>query len=230
MEKKNSENGEIIERSYEVDGHMYLINEIRNRDIERLSKIGALRNTKKVNYPELPPNSVAERLKAIGLYETRQKLDCYETIRNFAVWSDHSDIVSHSPFLFLISWLYDTAWCLSNTEYQDKHPRSTAIDVHSIVEKPHLYILARCGSGLSDQAAYSSIRMEDLQSIEPMTMSITAGIPRFHEFSEMCLFFTGDGPQRGVECGQQQGGNYACQCGVLYLFDLKMTIIAHAYM
>jgi hypothetical protein len=103
VEKKNSENGEIIERSYEVDGHMYLINEIRNRDIERLSKIGALRNTKKVNYPELPPNSVAERLKAIGLYETRQKLDCYETIRNFAVWSDHSDIVSHSHFLFLIS-------------------------------------------------------------------------------------------------------------------------------
>ena len=216
-EKVVGENGMVVSRDYVVSGRRYPINTIRQLETKRLLDAGVLRNTQILNYKQLEEEVIDERLRNIGEFhdedtieERRSKLEMYESTRSYAVWSDHSDIASHSHFLFMIHWIFDKSWCLSSEEYWEKYPRKRGTDVQSIVERPSLYMLARCGSGYDDQAAYSDIRLEDLLTVDAIMLQSNN---KAVKFSDKCRFFIGDGPQRQAEIGQQQGGHYSCPCG-----------------
>ena len=79
------------------------------------------------------------------------------------------------------------------------------IDVQSLVERPHVYILGRCGASKVEQLAYIKTRKACLQSLsEPVLTS--NGV----QITDIMRFFHGDGPQQEFEAGEQKGGNAGC--------------------
>jgi len=60
-----------------------------------------------------------------------------------------------------------------------------------------------------DQSAYNSTRVEDLQEIlNPISLEDGTF------FNDNLRIFSGDGPARQFEAGQQRGGHFPCLCGV----------------
>ena len=69
------------------------------------------------------------------------------------------------------------------------------------MEQPYVYILARSNSSVKDQLLYVPTRNEDLKELEkPVTL------PDGTEYKDVLRFFSGDGPARQLEAGQQGGG------------------------
>jgi hypothetical protein len=64
----------------------------------------------------------------------------------------------------MVSCIYDPAVFLTNEEYKSKYPHKKN-DVQSTIEKPHLYILGKCGSSDKDQLTYTETRLEDILEI-----------------------------------------------------------------
>lgn len=76
------------------------------------------------------------------------------------------------------------------------------VSIQSVVEKPYVYILARSGSTVKDQLMYVPTRLEDIRDLaEPIEMND-------REYMDQLRFFTGDGPARQLESGQQGGGEF----------------------
>ncbi|CAC5423340.1 unnamed protein product [Mytilus coruscus] len=64
------------------------------------------------------------------------------------------------------------------------------------------------GSKDTEQVSYTPTRTEDLEELRKGI--IFDGIP----YTFQLRFFSGDGPARQFEAGQQRGGNFSCLCGV----------------
>ena len=78
------------------------------------------------------------------------------------------------------------------------------VNVQSEVEKPKLYMLARCQSN-DNQLLYSDEWVEDLLEINtPITSSNGVLI------NDVMRIFKGDGPAAQLEAGHQKGGDYFC--------------------
>ena len=75
----------------------------------------------------------------------------------------------------------------------------------SLVEKPHVYILGRCGSSEVEQLAYINTRKACLHSLST-ALTASNGV----SITDIMRFFHGDGPQQEFEAGEQKGGNAGC--------------------
>lgn len=139
---------------------------------------------------------------------TKEDLKRLGKTRHLKIWHDHSDILNHTYISFMVSTLYDPNLYITNQEYCQKFPDRPPIDVQATVEKPHLYILDQSKSTDQDQLSYTLSRVEDLkQLVEPVEIG---GVPIF----DVMRVFSGDGPARKFEAGQQRGGNFSCLCGI----------------
>ena len=79
------------------------------------------------------------------------------------------------------------------------------VDVQFLVERPHVYILARCGSSEVDQLAYINTRKECMGGLENQ-MNTSNEV----KITDVVRLFHGDGPQQAYESGEQKGGNAGC--------------------
>ena len=79
------------------------------------------------------------------------------------------------------------------------------VDVQSLVERPQIYILARCGLSEAEQLTYIKTRKTCLESLGN-TVVTSSGV----EITDVMRFFHGDGPQQEFESGEQKGGNAGC--------------------
>ena len=77
--------------------------------------------------------------------------------------------------------------------------------MQSLVERPHVYILGRCGSSEVEQLAYINTRKACLQTLSA-TVTTLNGI----QINDVMRFFHGDGPQQEFEASEQKGGNAGC--------------------
>lgn len=75
-------------------------------------------------------------------------------------------------------------------------------NVAATVERPHLYILRRCGSKEVEQLAYIENRQECLDFL-PYQVETSDGV----KVNDVMRFFYGDGPEQHFESGEQRGGN-----------------------
>lgn len=142
------------------------------------------------------PNSNSNELKHL------------ERIRMLKFWHDHSDVLNHTFVSFMLSIIYDKALYLTNEEYKAKFPERSNLDVQSVVERPHLYILGRSKSTNDEQLSFVAERVKDLMNLVQPTC--IRGI----QITDELRIFSGDGPARQFEAGQQQGGNFSCICGI----------------
>ena len=78
------------------------------------------------------------------------------------MWHDGSTIRNHGHVLSMVAEVYDKA--IHYTDEEVLRNKGKKIDGQSTIEKPEIYILARCPSS-SKLTAYSETRMEDLKEL-----------------------------------------------------------------
>ena len=214
FEKVTFKNNELITEEVVIRGRMISLDEIRNDMLIAQKK--CMRLTTDSEFDQLDREAVKNRLKNIHEFQIEDNnktteelcntLKKYERSRNLMFWHDGSSLSSHGHILMLVSSIYDPAVYLTDDEYSAKY--SSKINVQSRVEKPHLYILARCPS-TDQQLLYTEERINDILKLkDPVTVD---GI----EINDTMRNFKGDHPASQFEAGQRKGGNYACHgCGI----------------
>ena len=117
----------------------------------------------------------------------------------------------------VVNTLYDKAIHLSDEEFEIIHGKK--IDVQGGVEKPDVYILARCPSD-EHQLMYSNIRNEDIRLLKyPINVE-------GYQLHDEVRFFHGDGPACETGADQQKNGNYPCWlCPANFNFSNKLEYL-----
>ena len=114
------------------------------------------------------------------------------------IWSHHSSVMNHGHILLTANAIYDPAFYFTSAELHGK-------DVQELVEKPHVYIMARCRDTTEDQLMYSESRLEDVRQLDIQLVSSQKA-----KIKDVCRFFHDDHPSQEVETGEQIGGGYRC--------------------
>lgn len=172
-------------------------------ETERQEKLGLLRLKTDSDYEEMSDAEVMENLAWIGIQpktddDIRNLLKYYQRTRSVKIWHDHSDLLNRSYISFMASFIYDKANYLTDEEFMTLRHSTKKVCVQSLVETPKLYILGQSPSTDKDQLSYIETRLEDLK--ECQVSKTTNGI----ELKNEIRFFSGDGPARQFESGQQR--------------------------
>ena len=164
-------------------------------------------------YAALTQDQVYNRLAQLGestnfsdtsnLSDAKEYLKYIERTRHLMLWADNSTLLNHGYLLLTVNVVYDEAFFFTDKEMEEQGKGN--IDVQSLVERPHVYILARCGSSEAEQLAYIDTRKACLESLSNK-MVTSSGI----EITDVMRLFHGDGPQQEFESGEQKGGNAGC--------------------
>ena len=100
-------------------------------------------------YEDMNREDVIVELKRIGEFnrdestdELRRQLKILQRTRHLILWHDTSTISNNSHLLMMVKCLYDPAIHYSDEEFKIKNKRT--VNVQSEIEKPYIYILARC--------------------------------------------------------------------------------------
>ncbi|VDI34881.1 Hypothetical predicted protein [Mytilus galloprovincialis] len=214
VKTKITDAGTLNQEKEQIYGRKIPMQHIRKSALEHQIQSGTLRFFTDEEYINISDQELRSRFLRIqeSIPENRENaisfLKSLERTRSIKLWHDHSDILNHSYVCFMLSWLYDTANYLTNQEYMEKYPERRPINVQAEVEKPKIYIFGQSGCKDEEQMTYVETRLEDLKDIDT---------PIEHDNYKIqdCLrLFSGDGPARQFEGGQQRGGNYPCLCGV----------------
>ena len=137
-------------------------------------------------------------------FETKERLKAMERKHHFTIWADNSTPFNHGHLLLTVNSVYDEALYFTNEEMKAKGKGD--IDVQAVVERPHVYILGRCGSCKVHQLAYINNRQAYLQNLD-IKITTSNGA----EITDIVHFFShGDGPEQQFEPGGQKGGNAGC--------------------
>ena len=203
--------GTLMEEYFTVSGRKIPLLDIRKNLLEQHEKEGLVRDHSDAHYEGMTDAELVNRLKELGELNkesegdmTRQELmKClkhWERTRHLIIWSDHSSIMNHGHILLTANVIYDPAFHYTSQELGGK-------DVQEIVEKPQIYLMARCRDTLEDQLLYSDTRLGDIRQLD-IAISSSHKVP----INDICRLFHGDHPSQEVETGEQIGGNYGC-CG-----------------
>ena len=142
--------------------------------------------------------------------ELRQHLKKCERTRHWLIWHDHSSIASSGFMLFLVREVFDPAVHLTSQEYKEKQG-GKGVNVLSVIEAPHLYMLGAAGAKDSDQLAFIPTRIECLKELHSTDVQASDETETI-ELREKMRFMNGDNPAVEFEDGTQKGGHFGC-CG-----------------
>ena len=105
-------------------------------------------------------------------------LKSHERTRHIMIWSDHSSIMNNGHILLTANAIYDPAFYSTSAELHGK-------DVQDLVEKPHIYIMARCKDTTKNQLMYSETRLEDVKQLDIQLLSRQNA-----RIKDVCRFFS----------------------------------------
>ena len=204
-------NGTLKKECFTVSGRKIPLVEIRKNLLDEHEKLGLVRDHSEAHYEAMTYEELEIRLKEIGEFKERPdsgmtreelvtSLKHWERTRHLMIWSDHSSVMNHGHILLTVNTIYDPAFYYTSQELGGK-------DVQEMVEKPQIYLMARCRDTIEDQLLYSDTRLEDIQHL---TTKITSSHNIF--ITDICRLFHGDHPSQEVESGEQVGGTFGC-CG-----------------
>ena len=72
--------------------------------------------------------------------------------------------MNHAHPLLTVSEIYDPTFYYTSEELHGKN-------VQELVQKPHIYIMAKCRDAIEDQLLYSETRLEDINELENQLLS-----------------------------------------------------------
>ena len=102
-----------------------------------------------------------------------------------------------------VTAVYDPEVSFRDKEFFEKKNKRL-ISIQDEVEKPFLYIMARCPSN-KQQFLYVEERIKDILNLNE-DLALPGGI----KIHDVFCFFKGDAPAHQFEVGHQKGGNYVC--------------------
>lgn len=190
------------------------LSEIRKRELQRCEQLGIVRAYSDAHYEGMSDEKVIECLMEIGecdkhfredltASQRKELLIKFQRTRHLMIWGDNSTILNHGHILYLIQCLYDPAFFYTPEEMKARGYGD--VDAAVIIERPHLYILGRCGSNEVEQLAYVETRQECLDYL-PYQVETSDGV----KVNDVMQFFHGDGPVQQFDSGEQRGGNAGC--------------------
>lgn len=206
--------GSLEEKRTTIYGRKIPLEIIFDHETKRQENLQVLRQHPDTYYENLPEHQAETLLQQLGetSYERngniKEKLKEVQRTRHVKIWHDHSDLLNRSYVSFMVSFLYDPAVFFTDDEYANLHPGRKTGSIQSMVERPCLYILGQSPSTDADQLSYINTRLKDLTNCK--TTATSQGILLRNKIR----VFSGDGPARQFEAGQQRGGNYTCICGI----------------
>ena len=199
---------QVITEEIKIEGRKIPLYDIRVSMLQEQSKYMRLRSDEE--FEKLPREEIIDNLKAINEYniadsslETEiilNRLKTFERTRNLMMWHDCSTISNHSHFLVMASAMYDPAVFLTSEEYFQKSGQK--VDIQATIEKPHMYIFARCPSN-DQQLLYSEERIDDILKLD-QKISLDNSI----FIKDNTRVFKGDNPAAQLEAGHQKGGHF----------------------
>ena len=129
----------------------------------------------------------------------KEKFSKLNSTHHIQCWHDGCCIPNHSHLMVTVNNLYNAAIHLTDKEYKQIYGKE--INVQSVIEKPYLYILARCPCD-NHQLMYADCRNEDIRQLTDDFNGI--------KIKDIVRFFHGDGPSCQMESGQQKNGRCVC--------------------
>ena len=147
-------------------------------------------------------NELKKSDDSCSIEELRKKLSQFERTRHLMLWHDGSTLSNHGHLLMMVCVIYDPAIYYTDKEYFELYNKN--INIQALVERPNLYLLARCPSN-DQQIMYGDERMEDIASLN-IDIPTPSGIP----IKDVMRVFKGDAPAAQFEAGQQKGGHFFC--------------------
>ena len=218
MTKTICQNGKLIQNEVHIHVRKFPLKTLRQEELNRIEITKALRLKEEKFYSEASKSEIIDELfrsdPSIDVTmmtdrEMRNTLKSLHSTRYLKEWSDHGAIASHSYYLHMVQFIYDSACYLTDLEYKDAYPHRPTTNIQKLVEKPLIYIIARSSASVSSSLQFSETRVADLKELnEP---SITASNQHMNDIFRISAV---DGPERQLKSGQQIGGNYKCMCGV----------------
>ncbi|KAI8516252.1 hypothetical protein Bbelb_048330 [Branchiostoma belcheri] len=148
-------------------------------------------------------------MKTLGEYEEtedttemRSKLKGLERTRRMTVWEDSSEISNHGHVLYMTNTTYDPAVHLTDEDYLVwRQHQSTA---H--VEKPAMYMIARCSSSDADQLCYSQERrLNCLYKMDKPTRACAVSMQNDLMTLSMFISVDGGGKRRTKKHHRERG-------------------------
>ena len=178
----------------------------------------------------MTPEQLKTRLQLLHEYsdnmrddQLRQHLKKCERTRHWLIWHDHSSIASSGFMLFLVREVFDPAVHLTNQEQKEKQG-GKGVDVQSVIEAPHLYMLGAAGAKDSDQLAFIPTNRQCLKELKFTEVQVPDKTERV-ELKEKMRFINGDNPAVEFEDGTQKGGHTCLNhiANILTELPLHMT-------
>lgn len=224
------EDGTLKPECFTVSGRKIPLMEIRKRLLQKHQALGLMRDHADSHYAHLSEDQIRNRLQELGEDEPnnnnmealKAKLCEIERTRHLMVWLDNSCILNHGHHLIMVAAMYDPAFYLTSDEMEVAGKGK--LDVHNVVETPHIYILGRCTSSEAEKIAYSETRQEDLAE-----MKIKIPTEKRNEVRDIMRFFKGDGPEQQFESGEMKGGKSG-GCGSCDAVPTRWSDLAYCFM
>ena len=186
------EKGKIVKKEFTVEGRKKPLLEIRKHTLKIHEKYMRLESDS--FYDELTLESAFKLLKDINEFREEDTLDTmkdrlkeFRRKRHITVWHDASTLANHGHVVFTVNLLYDPAVFLTNEEHKFQTHRN--IEIQRQVEKPIVYIVARCRAN-DEQLAYVQTRTEWIQRL---SVKLTGTKPAI-QFTDKMRFFKEDSP------------------------------------
>ena len=208
-----TEDATIKTELFTVSGRKIPLSDIRDRTLKQHEKLGLMHVRTDEDYTAMTKEQVYERIAQLNestncpetanLDELKKYLKRVERTRHLMVWADNSTLLNHGYLLLTVNAVYDEALYFTDKEMKEQGKGN--VDVQSLVERPQVYILARCGSSEAEQIAYINTRKVCLEGLKNKVVT-SNGI----QITDVMRLFHGDGPQQEFESGEQKGGNAGC--------------------
>lgn len=140
-----------------MQGRKQPLEEIQKKTLQMHEKF--MKSKPNEYYAEMSRKEVTKQLKKLnefnqddGLTKMRKKLQRISTTRHLQIWHDHSTLANTGHIISTVNCLYDPAIYITDEEYEEAAGKMA--NVQAEVEKPHVYIVARCRSCDAEQLVY----------------------------------------------------------------------------
>lgn len=128
--------------------------------------------------------------------QPHKQLQQVQRTRHWLIWHDHSDISNNGIMLFLLRELYDPGIHLTNKEF--KETNGCEVDVQSIIEQPHLYMMGCSKDTADSQLMFVPTRRECLNNLSKHVELEGVSV------IDQMRFMNGDNPSIEFEDGTQK--------------------------
>ena len=160
--------GQLIQKIFYVEGSKILQSEIRQMNLKDHEKYMRMKDDS--HYDSMTNNEVQAELKklfesdaSLTPDEAKNKLRTIQRTRHLLYWSDGSSLANSGHLVSMINVMYDPAIHYTNQEYKGKTGKHVIVQAE--VEKPYLYILARCRSN-DEQLSYTDTRVDCIRGLK----------------------------------------------------------------